>query len=140
MKKSILLGLGIGIMMFTISSCGIMLHSAQNDSEVISNAIAKKDINAIASLNPSFEKIYNHYANSDLKKEKVAAFVGDMVANIEKKEPGSVAAILLMLNSKDQEMVALGMKSAAIKFDAALMEYAGTLEHEAIFRKVFNEY
>lgn len=45
-----------------------------------------------------------------------------------------------MLNSKDQEMVALGMKSAADKFDAVLMEYAGTLEHEAIFKKVFNEY
>ncbi|RWU07453.1 hypothetical protein [Pedobacter chitinilyticus] len=140
MKKSILLGLGFGIMMFTISSCGIMLHSTQNNSEVINNAIAKRDINAIVSLNSSFEKVYNHYANSDIKKEKVAAFVGDMVANIEKKEPGSIATILLMLNSKDQEMVALGMKSAADKFDAVLMEYAGTLEHEAIFKKVFNEY
>lgn len=85
MKKSILLGLGFGIMMFTISSCGIMLHSTQNNSEVINNAIAKRDINAIVSLNSSFEKVYNHYANSDIKKEKVAAFVGDMVANIEKK-------------------------------------------------------
>ena len=140
MKKTILLGLGLGMMMISLSSCGIMLQSNHIDDKVLNTAIAQNDLSTIISLNPTFERLYSQYANNDVKKRKIALFVADMVNNIERKEPGITTSILLMLNSNDKEMVALGIKTAASKFDEALMAYAGTLAPEQIFEKVFNEY
>lgn len=140
MKKSILLGLGLGIIMLTISSCGMMLHLNQDEGAQLVNAIEQQDFAAVLSLDPQFEQLYHQQVDTDTKKEKITIFLVDMATNIEKKEPGIWTAIRLMLKSNDQKMVTLGVETAVKKFNEEVLAYAGTLVPEKVFEKVFKNY
>ncbi len=140
MKKSILLGLGLGIIMLTVSSCGLMLRLNQYESAQLVNNIEQQNFAAVLSLNPQFEQFYNQRIDTEAKKEKMAAFLTEMASNIEKKEPGTLSAILLMLKSDDEKMVNLGVETAIKKFNEEVLAYAGTLEPEKVFEKVLKNY
>lgn len=140
MKKSILLGIGLGIIMLTLSSCRGMLRLNQYEGAQLVNAIEQRDFAAIVALNPQFEQLYSQHVDTDAKKEKITAFLIDMANNIEKKEPGTFMSLQLMLKSNDEKMVTLGVETAVKKFDEAVFAYAGTLEQEKVFEKIFKDY
>lgn len=143
MKKSILFGISLWVMAISLSSCGMMggLNLANNNDGVqLSEAISRQDFLAIASQNPAFMQAYNHYADSDDKKKKVMAFAADIMGNIEKKAPGTSIFLYTMLTSKDKKLVATAIETAIKQFDEEVFAYAGTLEPEKVFNKIFNNY
>ncbi len=143
MKKSILLGIGLAMMTLALSSCGGFggLRLAEdNDGTELTNAIEKKDLSAMISLNPAFEQAYHLYANGPEKKEKVLAFAVDMLGNMEKREPGSNMQLYVMLTSKNNKQVNLALETAMKKFDSEVFAYAGTLDLEKVFQKIFTDY
>ncbi len=139
MKKTILWN-ALFVMLVSLSACGGLGMNAKENGSNLAKAIEKGNLQAAAVLNPQLQELYNTYVTSPEKAAKVNAFLADMAIKIDKQEPGTLVKLLLLLNSNNDEMVNYGAKAGSDLFLEQVKNYAGTLEPEKVFNKIFAEY
>ena len=133
------------IALFTLTvlfyACGIT--GITNQKEYAANmvkAINAGNLQEVINLDPQLNEWTKSYITNSAQAEKVKAFLIDMTKKVEEKEPGITPKVLLMLQSNNEKLVEIGLSLGREKLLEQIGAYAGTLEAEAVFNKIYQEY
>lgn len=139
--KKIKLSFAVFTLTVLLSACG--LTGITNQKEYAANmakAIGAGNLQEAAALDPQLNEWCSNYITNATEAEKVKAFLIDMVKKVEENEQGSIAKIMLLLNSNDDKLAGIGLTTGREKLLAQIEAYAGTLAPKAVFDKIYKEY